>query len=102
MKNVDMKRLSFYAFLCIMLVIFMSSCKGSDGAAGAAGVAGADGKDGATGPAGPVTHTEESCVVCHGEDRSEDVAVKHPAVLPKLTVSDIVVGRIAGDATSDS
>jgi OmcA/MtrC family decaheme c-type cytochrome len=98
-----------YFFLVLMLVASVSvltGCSGDDGAPGdataanaaaaaaqaAADAAAAD----AAAAAAAVTHTEESCNVCHGVDAFADIAVAHPEVPPKAVVSNIVVTSGAG------
>jgi hypothetical protein len=78
---------SLLALIAIFALATLVGCEGDDGARGPAGQ---------TGPAGPVTTTDESCNVCHAQDRGADIANFHPAPLVKPVVSDIVVSR-AGD-----
>lgn len=81
----------FSSSLLVLMLIFavgvFMGCEGDTGPRGPAGSAGA---------AGPVTHTDESCGVCHGEDRGADIAVFHPEPLPLAVVHDIVVTSGAG------
>lgn len=101
MKHIDMKRLSFYAFLCVMLVIFMSSCKGSDGADGVAGAAGAAGTDGAVGVAGAGL-SSENCVVCHGAGRDAAPDVVHNIKEYAHPAPDVSYTGTITDATVDA
>jgi len=98
MKHIDMKRLSFYAFLCIMLVIFMSSCKGSDGADGAAGAAGVDGVTGVAGAG----ISSENCVVCHGAGRDAAPDVVHNIKEYAHPAPDVSYTGTVKDATVDA
>ena len=60
-------------FLVLMLAVSVSMLTGCDGDDGAPGAQGPPGEDGA--PGVPST-TNESCNICHGEDKVVDIAVE--------------------------
>ncbi len=92
----------------MIAALAMFGCSGDDGARGPVGVTGVsgtdgtDGTDGAVGAAGPVTHTNESCNVCHGEDREFTIAWAHTDQDPDpaLTVTITGVTQLVAGASS--
>ncbi len=91
----------WFRFLLMGLMLsalVLAGCEGDDGSDGAVGAQGEQGEPGEPGEPGPVTHTNESCNVCHGVDQMIGLSINtlHPLVDPKVEIADIVVASAAG------
>ncbi|MBU0484751.1 MAG: hypothetical protein KKB30_09595 [Proteobacteria bacterium] len=78
-----------------LLIVLMAMGSGLYGCSGDDGTNGVNGVDGVDGSDGTATHTEESCTVCHGDNRLLDTAALHTANATALANDDLV-GTVTG------
>lgn len=95
------KRIILLAALILVAPLMFYGCSGDDGATGAKGDTGATGATGATGPPGTGVVADETCVLCHGAGKTENVASVHrigqTAGSMMVTIQSVQFGAPAGD-----
>jgi len=95
------KLITLLAALTLVAPLMFYGCSGDDGATGAKGDTGAIGDTGATGSPGTGVVADETCVLCHGAGKTENVTDVHrigqTAGSMTVTIQSVEFGTPSGD-----